>query len=149
MPQSFFLTLYLFIFREREKDGEREGKKLWSVRETLIGCLSHAPKWGLDPQPRHVLWLGIELAAFWSPDWCSIHWATQARAHPTIFWLCRFRAVLRGLREGVNIRRHGSLRGYFRDCYHNAYYSSKRSGQRPCRTEKIIRAILISEILKL
>ena len=39
---------YLFIFRERGMEGERG-------RETsMCGCLSHAPYWGPDPQPRHV-----------------------------------------------------------------------------------------------
>ena len=28
------------------------------MRETLIGCLSHAPSWGPGPQPRHVPWPG-------------------------------------------------------------------------------------------
>ena len=66
LPQSIkfifiFKRFYLFIFRERGK----EGKKHQCVRETWIGCLSHAHNWGPGPQPRHVPWLGIELATFW------------------------------------------------------------------------------------
>ena len=69
---SFFLRFYLFIFRERGKEGERE--------TSVCGCFSCAPYWGPGPQPRHVLWLGIQLVALWFPGRCSIHWATPARA---------------------------------------------------------------------
>ena len=44
--------------------GEREGEKHWCMRDTLMGCLSHAPKWGPDLQPRHVPWLRIEPVTF-------------------------------------------------------------------------------------
>ena len=36
----------LFIFRERGREGEREGEKHRCVRETLIGYFSHIPKQG-------------------------------------------------------------------------------------------------------
>ena len=50
---SFFFKI-LFIFQEREREGERG-------RETsTCGCLLHIPHWGPGPQPRHVPWLGIE-----------------------------------------------------------------------------------------
>ena len=32
----------------------------------MCGCLSCAPYWGPGPQPRHVPWLGLELATLWS-----------------------------------------------------------------------------------
>ena len=42
---------------------------------------SHVPfHWGLGQQPRRVPWLEIELVTLWSAGWCSIHWATPARA---------------------------------------------------------------------
>ena len=44
----FFKRLYLFIFRQKGKEGER-GKET-----SMCGCLSHAPSWGSGPQPRHV-----------------------------------------------------------------------------------------------
>ena len=74
----FFLRFYLFIFRER-REGER-GAEHGCVRERLIGCLSHAPKWGPGPQPRHVPWPGIEPDTFRFAGWCSILWATPTKA---------------------------------------------------------------------
>ena len=47
----------------------------------MCGCLSHAPNWGPGPQPRHVPWLGIELATLCFSGPCSIHWVTPARAN--------------------------------------------------------------------
>ena len=41
--------LYLFIFRERGREGGREGKKQQCARNTLIGCLSYTPNWGTWP----------------------------------------------------------------------------------------------------
>ena len=41
---SFFLDFYLFIFRQRGREGEREGEKHQCV----------APHWGSDLQPGHV-----------------------------------------------------------------------------------------------
>ena len=41
---------YLFSFRERGREGEREGDV---ICVTLSGCLSHALNWGPGPQPRH------------------------------------------------------------------------------------------------
>ena len=67
---------YLFIFRKRGREGERETEKHQCVRETSIGFLLHAPNRGPGPQPRHVPWAGIKPATFWFADWCSIHWIT-------------------------------------------------------------------------
>ena len=39
---------YVFIFRERGREGEREGKKHQCDRETLVGCLLHAPQLGTE-----------------------------------------------------------------------------------------------------
>ena len=77
----FLKRFYLFIFRGRGKEGEREGEKHRCVREiSMCGWLLHTPNWGPGLQPRHMPWRGIELATFWSAGWCSIHWATPARA---------------------------------------------------------------------
>ena len=45
-----------------------------------MGCLSHAPTWGLGLKPRHVPWQGIEPVTFQFADQCSIHRVTPARA---------------------------------------------------------------------
>ncbi|KAF6109763.1 hypothetical protein HJG60_010966 [Phyllostomus discolor] len=51
----YFQRFYLFIFREREKEGERQGGKHQCVGNTWIGCLLHTPSWRRSLQPRHVL----------------------------------------------------------------------------------------------
>ena len=74
--QNNLHKFYLFIFRERERDRERQGE-----RETsMCSCPSCAPYWRPGLQPRHVPWLGIELATLYFTVQCSIHWATPARA---------------------------------------------------------------------
>ena len=50
----FYFLNYLFIFRKRRREGEREGEKHQCARETSISCLLHAPNWGPGLQPRHV-----------------------------------------------------------------------------------------------
>ena len=56
-----FLRLYLFIFRQKGREGEREGEK------HLCVVASHTPPyWGPGLQPRHVPWLGIEPQPFGS-----------------------------------------------------------------------------------
>ena len=77
---SFFKDfIYLFMFRERWREGKRG-------RETLIGCLSHTPNWVSGPQPRRVPWSK-------SNQWC---FSLQGDAQPTqphrpgleiIFWI--------------------------------------------------------------
>ena len=55
----FFLTFYIFIFREG-KGRRKRGRKI-----SLCGFLSRTPYWGPGPQPRHVPWLEIELVTLW------------------------------------------------------------------------------------
>ena len=72
----FFKTSYLFIFREgegKEKERERNINVWLPLMHPLLGACP-----GL--QPRHVPWLVIEPATIWFSGWCSIHWATPARA---------------------------------------------------------------------
>ena len=68
-----FFKIYLLIFRERRREGEREREK--------HQCLSRIPCGGFGLQPRHVPWLGIELGTLWFSGWCSVHRATPAGAH--------------------------------------------------------------------
>ena len=54
------------IFRERGREGEKEGEKHQCKRETLTGCPSYTPQMGgLNPQPRHVPWPEIETFGLW------------------------------------------------------------------------------------
>ena len=46
-----YLRFYLFIFRERGREGERQGEEHQCVRETSINT---CPDQGRDVQPRHV-----------------------------------------------------------------------------------------------
>ena len=74
--QTFFKDFILFIFRQRGREGEREGEKSQCVvasRAPPTGDLAHNPV-------RHVPWLGIKPATLWFSGRCSIHWATPARA---------------------------------------------------------------------
>ena len=66
----FSLRLCLFIFSEREKEGERN-INVWLT-------LTHP--WGPGPQTRHVPWLGIKPVTLWFTGRHSVHWATPARA---------------------------------------------------------------------
>ena len=76
---SFFFPKILFIFRERGREGEREGEKHWCVRETSISCLSHA-------QPR--TWPATQVCALTGNQtsdllvWGTMlnPWTTPARA---------------------------------------------------------------------
>ena len=45
----FFKRFYLFVFRERGREGEREGKKHQCVRETSINYLLYVPQPGTEP----------------------------------------------------------------------------------------------------
>ena len=51
---SYYMAKYLLhrphIFRERGREGKR-GREHWCMRETLMGCLSHAPDRGLAFNP--------------------------------------------------------------------------------------------------
>ena len=51
---GFIFRFYLYIFRQRGREAEREGAKHQCVRKISIGSLSHAVQLGTGPQPRHV-----------------------------------------------------------------------------------------------
>ena len=66
----------IYLFLERGRESEREGEKHHCV------VASHMPPTGdlaLSPG------MGIELVTLWFAVWCSIHWATPARAKNTVF----------------------------------------------------------------
>ena len=79
----FFLKFYLFNFRERGREGEREGEKHQYVVSSL-----HIPYWEPGPQPMHVPRLGIKPAILWFSGRHSISWATPDRAHFNILLGC-------------------------------------------------------------
>ena len=60
LPWLFKKKIIKILFLSFRGRGKRE-------RERYI-----APNWGTDLQPRHVLWTGIEPAAFWFTGWCSV-----------------------------------------------------------------------------
>ena len=47
----FFLRFYLFIFRGKGREGEREGEKHQCAGETSICCLLHTPNQDLAENP--------------------------------------------------------------------------------------------------
>ena len=71
---GFFSRSYLFIFRERGREGERQGNiNVWLP-------LIHPPL-GTWPTTQACAWLGIEPVTLWFAGWCLIHWAAPARAN--------------------------------------------------------------------
>ena len=59
----FFERFYLFIFRERGREGEREWEV--NVRETLIGCLSYAPRPRTKPTTQTCALTGNQTGDLW------------------------------------------------------------------------------------
>ena len=76
----FFKRFYLFIFRERGREGEREGEE----HQWVASCTPHNS--GPNLQSRLVSWLGIEPVPFLFVGWCLTTWATPIRAMFHIFW---------------------------------------------------------------
>ena len=67
----------MYLFLERGEERER-GRETSMCERNINWLLSHTPYWRPGPQPRHVPWLGIELANFWFAGQHSIHWAPPA-----------------------------------------------------------------------
>ena len=67
---------FIYLFLERGEGRERERKRNINAWLPL-----EYPLQGPGLQPRHVPWLGIQLATLWSASLHSIHWATPARAN--------------------------------------------------------------------
>ena len=66
----YFLRFYLYTFRANGKERGRETsmceRNRWAASQAAI--------------PRHVPWPAVEPATLWFVGWCSIHWATPAKA---------------------------------------------------------------------
>ena len=78
----FLKKMYLFIFREKGREGERQGEiSVWERNINWL-LLATCPNWGPGPQLMHVPWPGIELAIFHFAGWHPIHWATPVRVYP-------------------------------------------------------------------
>ena len=60
----FFLRFYLFIFREKGREEERQERNIKAGQITLISSFLHAHSWGPGPQPRHVSQPGMEPVTF-------------------------------------------------------------------------------------
>ena len=71
---SNFLRFYLFIFRKRGREGEREGEKHQRV---VASCAPPTGDLACNPG---MPGLGIKPGTLCFTVWCSIHWATPARA---------------------------------------------------------------------
>ena len=80
----FFLRFYLFIFRERGKEREREGVKHQCV---VASCAPRTGEPGL--RPRHVPSMNIKPVTLWFAGRHSIHWATPARHLPLYEYFTR------------------------------------------------------------
>ena len=78
----------------------------------MCGCLSRAPYWGPSPQPRHVSWLGIELATLRFAGRHSVHWATPARADVLICFKILFMHVTQIPSEVFCFHIHWFIHGY-------------------------------------
>ena len=75
LPPLLFKNIYLFIFRERGKEGERE-RNMMCERNSNQLPLSR-PLLVTWPET-HAAWLGIKPATLWSVGQSSIHWTTPA-----------------------------------------------------------------------
>ena len=62
----FFLRFYLFIFRERGREGERE-------ETSMCGCLSHSLYWDLARNPGMRPEWESNRPTLWLVGQCSIH----------------------------------------------------------------------------
>ena len=108
-------------------------------RETsMCDCLSCAPYWGPGPQPRHVPWLGIEPVTLGFSGWCSVHWATRARADGGNFYKltfnccqphfpCKLRRIIQHLNQGL-FSHEGAILGLLQDLEFGVFSETLSSG---------------------
>ena len=62
--------------QERERGRETS---MWERNHRSVASCT-CPNWGLNPQPRHIPWPGIEPATFRFAGWHPTNWATLTRA---------------------------------------------------------------------
>ena len=70
---------FIFLFLDREMEGEREGN-ICVGEEHWLAASCMGPDWGPVLQPRHLAWPGKKLATFRFVGWHPVNWATQVRA---------------------------------------------------------------------
>ena len=98
----FFEIFYLFIFRQRGSEGDRDGQK---HPRLVASCTPLARESG--SQPRHVPLLGIEPVTLWFAGQLLVYWVTPAGAKTSVFikaaspgtcweWLCEIALGGRG-----------------------------------------------------
>ena len=74
---------------ETEEGREKERARNINAREkyrSVASCM--CPDWGLNLQPRHVPWPGIEPVTLWFAGWHPANWATLARARASHICIC-------------------------------------------------------------
>ena len=86
--------IYLFLDRGEGREYERER----NISHLPLEC---ARTGGLNPQPRHAPWPGIEPVIFCFVGECSTDWATSVRA---ICWLFLEREGRRKKKKSINVR---------------------------------------------
>ena len=79
----FFQRFYFFL--ERGEGREKERERNINVREKYRSVSSHTcPNQGLNPQPRHVPWPGIDFLLWGSmPN----QWSHKSQRYPDFFWV--------------------------------------------------------------
>ena len=83
---QFFKIYYLFIFREKGREGERE-------RNINVWLPFMCPLLGTWPETRHMPWLEMEPVTLRFREGHSIHWATPPRA-PCVNFICSDQTVV-------------------------------------------------------
>ena len=78
LPTQFLNRFYLFVFRWREMEGEREGN-IYAGEKHWWAASCMGPDWRPVLQPRHVPCPGMELATFHFVGWHPVNWATPVR----------------------------------------------------------------------
>ena len=87
---SFQKSAFFLILIQGHTDfrkGGKKGEKYWCEKETSIDFLSYVPRLGLNPQPRHVPWLGIQPMTFWSAGPHSNQLRHTGRAQKSTFYV--------------------------------------------------------------
>ena len=80
----FFFKGFIYLFLERGKRRRKRGREtlMWErniEKPWPVASHKHFNK-EVNPQPRVVPWLGIELVTCRFPGWCPTNWATLVRA---------------------------------------------------------------------